>query len=269
MSAVPFSQVDTPLANMPRHLQLLLEETLFMPPGAVELQRTPTHDYLYRMFSATPNVAELFHENTKLTPYSLANTVLDQDLVEATRRWFFSTAYQPRDGDIDGEMARELHIQLPLDELDGGVGGLLRTLTANERATRLLYAIDLWVLIRDELFRVVPESDRLWMERRLRQRELRTLRGSILGLPPERVREASALLFVAAAPWRYMLFQGVRGYRRTLVDVGRLLSLCEEETRTSGPAITTTLDFYDTRVDRLLFLDGVERSVVAVVTVGS
>ena len=61
-----------------------------------------------------------------------------------------------------------------------------------------------------------------------------------------------------------MLLQGPRGYRRTLVDLGRLVERCEQYGAEHGLRVTTTLDFQDYEVDRILTFDGVERSVHAI-----
>jgi hypothetical protein len=264
MTAGPFAQVG----NLPRNVQAMLEETLLVPPSGVELQRTPARDYMHRLFAPTPHVAELFQENTKISPHASANVPLDESTVEAVRQWYLSTAYQPREGDVDERMARELRTRLLVEDLDAPIKDLLASLGGNQEAARLMYALDLWVLIGEELFRLAPQFDVLWQERTLERTELQDLKGSLIGLPGEELRFASALLFVAATAWRYMLFQGPRGYRRALIDMGRFLSLCEAEGERAGIRLSSTLDFHDARVDRLLLLDGVERSTMAVIALG-
>ena len=81
----------------------------------------------------------------------------------------------------------------------------------------------------------------------------------------ERVPRTGPLLFVAAAPWRYMMFLGPRGYRRMLLDAGELLGRLRDVAADAAVEAAVFPDFYDRRVDDALLLDGVERTVVAIV----
>lgn len=253
-----------PTGELTWRMQALLEETLLPSPKGSELRRTPTHDYLNRLHARTPHVAELFQENTKITPWSSVNTVLDADLCARTRSWYFASSHRPRPDDFDPEATLSHRVQVPVGHLEPPLGDLLSRLAREDLASSLLFGLDLWVLIGREVFRVIPRSEVLWLEKRLHDMELSVLRRSIVELPRDTVESAAAVLFLVPVPWRYMLFQGPRGYRRALFDVGRFLAWCERAVDGSfRPDIA--LDFFDHRVDAVLSLDGVERSTAAVV----
>lgn len=253
-----------PTGELTWRMQALLEETLLPSPKGSELRRTPTHDYLNRLNSRAPHVAELFQENTKISPWSSVNKVLDTDLCARTRSWYFASSHRPRPDDFDPVATLSHRVQVPVGHLEPPLADLLGLLAGDEAASSLLFGLDLWVLIGSEVFRVIPKSEVLWLEKRLHGMELSVLQRSIVELPRTSVESAAAVLFLVPVPWRYMLLQGPRGYRRALFDVGRFLAWCERAVEGSlRPDIA--LDFFDHRVDAVLSLDGVERSTAAIV----
>lgn len=258
-ATAPFAEPE-----MPWRFQELLEETFVPSPNGVELARDPSRDYLGRISPRFPHIAELFQENTKIAASSSANTPLDEEAVSLARRWFFATAYRPAEGDLDPIVSAEHRTLVPAD-VAGAAGAALRVVAAEH--TELLYGLDVWVLTGGDLFRVVPGSDTLWLDRRFGVADLDALYSALVDLPLELARSAEAMVFVVPVPWRYMMFQGPRGYRRSLVDAGRFLAVAEGATPPG--TMTWTLDFYDNRLDAILSLDGVERSVVAVVAFGT
>ena len=74
------------------------------------------------------------------------------------------------------------------------------------------------------------------------------------------------MLIVVACPWRYMLLYGPRGYRHTLLDIGRLLGYLQNRYESYGHPVTAHQDFLDTKADEFAQADGVERSVYALLT---
>lgn len=74
------------------------------------------------------------------------------------------------------------------------------------------------------------------------------------------------MLFLIACPWRYMLLYGPRGYRHTLLDLGRLLGYFQYRCEFDGHLLTIHQDFLDTKADDFVQADGVERSVYALLT---
>src|SRR5690606_24231160 len=80
---------------------------------------------------------------------------------------------------------------------------------------------------------------------------------------PAGLLEEHPTYLVVGVPWRAMLFDGPRGYRRMLMDAGVLLNALGAATQGAGRVPVPVFDFYDDEVDGLLGNDGVERSVVA------
>ena len=131
----------------------------------------------------------------------------------------------------------------------------------------LRYALDLLVIIDDRIYHLAPGSAFLWLERLMLSNELELLASLVPTLSFEPRTRVTAYLFVVAAPWRYMVLQGPRGYRRTLMDAGALLGEIERTGDEEKISLAATVDFYDARLDGLLRLDGVERSTLAVVRI--
>lgn len=252
------------LDQLPPGLRAMLEETLLPSRNSVDLGRGPQQDFLYRLVARQPHVAESFQENTKITPHSAVNVPLRRDLMEAISRWNRDTAYRPVADIIDEAEARRQRVQLPLDDL-GKIGQLLARLSTDSRAAAAAYSLDFWLVEGAEIFRFIPGSAGLWLEKRLVDRDRQQIGDALVEFPKSAFDSCDAVLFVAAVAWRYMLLQGPRGYRRCLMDAGAYLDRCDREAAELNLMALRSLDFIDARVDRLLALDGVERSVVAAV----
>jgi hypothetical protein len=247
--------------------QALLEETLLPSPNSRELNRTPESEYRHRLWVRPVQVAELYQENSKITPVHALNVALDVELLEHARSWYFGTAYRPNEGDLDQEAAAAAGVVVPVAQLEDPVGRFCAALLGDGATARLLYAIDPFLVVGAASYRLVAHGDLAWLDRRFADEELKSLSRAVRGMSREG-RRAPALLVFAVAPWRYMALQGPRGYRRTLADLGRLLERCDDLARRIDMPAASTLDFHDGAVDNLLRLDGVERSAHAVYFLG-
>ena len=184
-----------------------LEGTALPSPNSVELSRTASADYRHRFDGRDPHVAELFQENTKLSPRTTGHHPADAGALERAREWYLSTAYRVKDDTLVARKADA--VRLPLDALPRRLAELLEPFTGTGRPSSLLYALDLFVLHEKALLRVVPRTGFLWRDRRTAERDDSRIRESIVST--ERLPTAGALLFLVAAPWRYMMFLGPRG----------------------------------------------------------
>lgn len=201
------------------HIQVFLESPIIPSPHSIELSHSTAADCLYRQVRSKPHLAELYHENSKLNPYSALQVPSDTSILEQVRRWFFETAYR-----IDEEILvnNSSGLRILYDQLPEWLQEPLKFFAKSGSLTDLLYAADLLVLHDGMLVRVVPESDYLWIEREVKDEE--TLLSSLFWRSsPVSLEECSTMLIVIACPWRYMLIYGPRGYRHTLLDIGRLL----------------------------------------------
>jgi hypothetical protein len=240
----------------------LLEERIVPSPASIELERTAMSDFLQRLCSPSPHVAELYHENSKLSPWSTVTVPEDDRKLHEAREWFFSTAYALREEDVEPGEAHQIRIGLA--GLPEGLRSLLRPFAQKGPASDLLYGVDLLVLHGHRLYRMVVRTEHLWVERRFTDAERAELEGAVLDLSDLALSRAGALLFLVGCPWRYMLLYGPRGYRHTLLDAGRLLGHLETAARRSNLPLAVAQNFYDARVDRFLLADGVERSALAI-----
>lgn len=80
------------------------------------------------------------------------------------------------------------------------------------------------------------------------------------------LRRSAALVFLAADFGAATTVSGERGYRSVLVETGRRLAALEAAAA-AAPLRLAPVEFYDREIDALLHLDGLTRSVVAVVAV--
>ena len=244
------------------HIQTFLELPIIPSPHSIDLSHSAASDCLYRQIRPKPHLAELYHENSKLNPHSTLHIPSDTSTLEKVRRWFFATAYC-----VDEEIliANGLGLRIPYDQLPEWLQNPLNLFSKPGLLTDLLYAIDLIVLHDGMLFRIVPESDYLWIEREVKD-EVALLPSLFWRSSPVRLEECSTMLIVIACPWRYMLLYGPRGYRHTLLDIGRLLGYFQYRCKFNGYSATVHQDFLDTKADQLVQADGVERSVYALLT---
>lgn len=242
-------------------LGTVLEGTVLPGPNGIELLRTAVSDYRLRFDGGDPHVAELFQENTKLSPHTTLHEPGDAAALDQARAWYLATAYHAQDDHLAAGEADA--VRLFVDKLPPPLASVLAPFTGQGRLSSLLYGLDLFVLHEQSLLRVVPRTGFLWRDRRLAGEDDSRMRESILAT--ERVPRTGPLLFLAAAPWRYMMFLGPRGYRRMLLDAGEVLGRLRDLAADAGVEAAVFTDFYDRRVDDVLLLDGVERTVVAIV----
>lgn len=245
--------------------KIVFEETIIATPNSIPLDRCNETDFKFRFTRKTPHPAELFQENSKLTPVSTITVPPDNRALEDTRRWYFSTAYAMKKEDVNQE--ESWRFRVAIDELPNWLSALVKPFSKPGRLTNLLYSLDLVLLEDKRLFKVVPESEHLYLDRRITTSDLQVLRASLLGSCFGKLADCNTFLFIVPCPWRLMVFYGARGYRHTLVDAGRLLAYFEQDARRDDSQLSVCQDFYDARVDRILHMDGVERSTLAIIGV--
>lgn len=233
------------------------EAVLPNPLSSVSLTASVHTAFTERFTSTVPHVAESFHANTVLSPHRSDNIALDERAADEVRRWLSSTAYHTDSEAWDYPSAVAEEFLLPMSEFRDAFG-LNPELLFDQATTEYGFSLDFVVYRDDKLYRLVPGSAYLWFESSVAP----ALRDELLRALPDG-KPISGLLFLVAVPWRYMALQGARGYRRTLIDTGRVLRRIEELLPAQTPM---WLDFHDASVNEALNLDGVERHVLAVVS---
>ncbi len=240
----------------------LLEEGIIPSPNSVDCARSALSDYMQRLASTQPHVAEVYHENSKLSPCSTLEVPMDGRKLAEVRSWFFQTAYAMREDEI--EPRYEADFRSRVDRLPEPLSSLLTPFTAPGPAANLLYSVDLLLLHQARIYRLVATTPKLWVEREVAPNEWIALSAALPALPASCRLEHTPLLFLIGCAWRYMLVYGPRGYRYTLFDAGRLLSLLESQAAKARCGLFLMQEFYDSRLDRFLYAEGVERSTLAV-----
>ena len=238
-----------------------IEEAVLPRPGSLTLDRGPDGAYVHRLTSGVTNVAEQYHVNSRLHPHALDNIPLDEKLCRAIADWYFTTGYRPRAEDLDDATAVAWRARVPVAALSPPLRRFFGALGAEGDLWSVWYGLDFWALQGGELFRIPPTGEFAWKERDLGDQERLRLRAALFFDDAPAV-PIDTTVFVAAVPWRYMLLQGPRGYRRSLLDAGRALEVfagCRGSGALAGVAVT---DFHDREIEDLLALDGVERQPV-------
>jgi len=252
------------LDSVPDRIKLLLEESVIPSPHSIDLSKTPDSDYLYRKVRETPHVAELYQENSKLNPHSTQKPIGSSETLEEIREWFFDTAY-----DLDEEVFLKhdsARLRVDAEELPEPIWGMVAPFAEAGGVTNLLYSIDLLLLYEGHILRCIPQSSHLWTERIVPEEDLEAF-GKEVSDTPEEWERTDAVLFLVACPWRYMLLHGPRGYRYTLLDLGRLLAVLEGRGGKLGLPVSTMQNFYDSFINEFVLADGVERATHALMTI--
>lgn len=236
----------------------LMDEVVFSaldwPGKTVRLERNTLQDYCQRPASARLSIAELYHENSKLFPAlvaELAASGLDSDGV---RLEFL-------------QRRSEALTKSPQAELSLSRRELLREI-AQAVQPELFYAIELRIAENGTLASHEPLADQLPLLKRLSPDDTTRLTEAIHLLeaadgPP------SDLLFVMGNFARNDLLYGARGYRRTLIEAGRITEAALGIAARLGMPPRLRLEFADRALDIVLEADGTEEGILAVIELGS
>ncbi len=251
---------DSPWSSSERKL---FEEGLIPSPHSVELERTPSSDFMHRFAARQSHVAELYHENSKLTAWSTITVPPDDRKLIEARDWFFSTAYAIDEKDLVPEKSHACRIRHA--DLPAPIAGLLAGFIPDGAIANRLYGVDLLLLHAGVLYRVLARSPYLWVERHLDAPALAKLGAALPEVDPGELAGLSSYLFLVGVPWRFMMLYGPRGYRHTLLDAGAMLAHLETRAEELGVGLKVRRNFFDYPIERLLFVDGVERSALVVV----
>lgn len=241
----------------------LIEETLFPSPNSVEFTRTPQNEYILRFGNHTANIAELFQENTKLIPYSTMIGAFDEQEYQEARKWYFTSSYRIKEEDLKQDQTH--YMMTKHHELPEPIRTLFAPFAEEGDLTSLLFSVDLFYLSGNRLVRQVPQTDYLWFEKNLTQFEQQLFRSSLLRVPQDKLADTKDFLILVGVPWRYMMFFGPRGYRKMMYEAGALMNRLAESATKLGLGPILCDDFFDARVDRVMLMDGTERTTLAII----
>jgi hypothetical protein len=239
---------------------LRLEETVVPSPNSVDLSRSIGNDYINRFSNATPNVAEIFHVNSKISRFNPLEVPEDRTVLYTARDWFYRTAYALTEDDFAQEFADR--VRWGYDRLPAAVGKFLHKAVFDARFSGLMHGVDIFVVADRTVLRALPRRDFLWIERRLSDELLNQLDAAFYQTTERPNFRDDVGIFLVGSFWRYMKFFGPRGYRMVLMDCGELM----HELERSLGAIRFE-SFFDCEVDDVLLLDGVEHSVLTALSI--
>jgi len=236
----------------------LMDQVVFSaldwPGKTVRLERNSQEDYCQRPSSSRLSIAELYHENSKLFPAmvaELAASTLDTDGVrlEFLRRRAEALSQN-----------QQMEVSHPLREL--------LTQIADVVQPELFYAIELRIAENGTLASHEPLADRLFLVKRLSSGD-RTRLTEAIRLFDESSGPARDSLFVIGNFARNDLLFGARGYRRTLIEAGRVTEAVLGIAARLGLTARLLIEFTDRALDGVLEADGTEEGVLAVLELGS
>lgn len=234
-------------------LGLALSAPLLWPGRTIRLQRDSLLDYHGRVASVQVSVAELYHENSKLSPQHRGELVTTAVDVARFRREFLrrKAAVAAAAGTDQFEQA-------------GFWQRLLGAAFADN--PELSYALDVRVVEAHSMYVYEPAAGTLRLSKRMTAEEMRRLAAAVSILEPEAAPQpgASFVLLLGCFPRNEVLFGG-RGYRRTLIEAGRATQEIVRQSAVCGRHAVIRCEFCDREVDLLMEADGVEQSVVVVV----
>lgn len=239
---------------------LRLEETVVPTPNSVDLARSIGNDYVNRFSNATPNPAEIFHVNSKVSRYGSLEVPSDRGVLFKARDWFFRESYALTEDDFVSEFADR--VRLRYEDLPAQIGEFLHKRVYDARFSGLLHAVNVYILFGTALVKVLPRRDFVWVERTLDDALMQQLDGAFYQEFERPDLRNDTTIFLVGSFWRYMKFYGPRGYRMVLMDCGELLHEFEKNL-----GAIRYESFYDAEMEDVLLLDGVEHSVLAALTI--
>ena len=231
---------------------MALSAPVLWPGRTIRLQRDSLLDYHGRVASTQVSVAELYHENSKLSAehrLELATTAVD---VRQFRQEFLRRrAAVARAANAEG--------------FDGADfwHGLLGEAFAS--IPEFCYALEVRLVAAHSMYVYEPAAATFDLVKRFTDEEKERLVTAVALLEPASTDPAASfVLLLGCFPRNEVLF-GVRGYRRTLIEAGRATNEIVRQADVSGRRAVVRYEFGDREVDLLMEADGVEQSVVVVV----
>jgi len=211
-------------------------------------------DFRHRPMAAHVSVSELYHENSKLFPEMLSELTATFSHVDAIRREFVQRrAIVAR---ATGTARFEVD-QRYCDLLEG----VARTIPLE-----LFYAVELRVISGVLLAAYEPISNMLQVVKRLSPGDLDVLRHAmqLMNTSDAPFLTGAVLLILGSFARNDILF-GPRGYRRTLLEAGRVAQAVVVNAEGQGLKARVIYEFIDRELDLLMEADGIEQGTLMVI----
>lgn len=234
----------------------ILYSSLDWPGKTTRLQRDSVQDVRQRSASPMPALGEFYHENSKLYPARIAELAASRLDPEAVRAEFL------RRKALGSRPAAAMET-----EWFASVRPLLRAVARGGRLP-LFYALELRVSAGAWIAQYEPLTDGLVAIKEISRAEYAAVTESLQLFGP-RLTPVSGLLFVVASFVRNEVLYGARGYRRTLLEAGRLAEILLVEAERLSIGLNPVVDFHDRAIDRFIEVDGLEEGTLLVLELAS
>ncbi len=249
-------RTETPLSPQQLFNQVLTS-SLYWPGRTIRLERSSLLDYRQRSMSAHVSVAEFYHENSKLFPQMLPELTISYTQADELRREFL----QRRAAVVRSSGIPSLQLDQCWQQLLTGVSGTSEL--------TLFYAVELRFVVNDLLAAYEPLSDTLQVVKQFSASDLDLLRHALQLMNTSEVSlEGKPLLLVLGSFARNDVLFGPRGYRRTLLEAGRLAQEIVHQAEQLGLAMWPLYEFIDYDVDAAMEADGIEQSTIMAFVLG-
>jgi hypothetical protein len=220
------------------------------PSKTINLERTSSIEYSHRPISGNVSVAELYHVNSKVSRGSLRYArASDLNLYEVRTEFLRrrAAAVQRRSPAILEHNAA------------------LRILLQRSSATKLVYfyAVEIYILLQNKMAVYEPITGNLEVIKELSTDDLNGVRGAARLIAPPNIPPFEGwYLFIVGNFARNEIMLGVRGYRRTLIEVGQVAESLMNSATELDIKVFAIYDFDDRVLEAALDVDGTERSVL-------
>lgn len=238
----------------------IIESTLIPSLNSIELERNSVSDYQNRFISRNANIAELYHENSKLTSFNKNFIVRDEHLIEEIKKWYLTTTCKVNEEDIDRTISGNFF--KPIESLPSNFQKFFKGFLGGEGYVEALYSIDLLFLYENSVYRIIPYSEYLILEKRFNDGDVRRFYLSILDIK----ETYNAYFILVGIPWRQMVFKGTRGYKNMLIEAGMLINSISQIVKINSLSMKVYNDFLDNYINRLFSLDGVESYALSIIS---
>ncbi|QLB53032.1 hypothetical protein FFV08_10790 [Streptococcus sanguinis] len=223
------------------------EQELFPTENSKVLRGSFENDYMRRL-SKIDNIAEVYHENSKIY-YEIKNKIINGlDEMHRVNMWAKSKFNDP----LQEDLMQEQQIIKNINDLksENSSIGQLSNLFKNSKFKEVDDGINFMVYVNGRVYILNRNSD-------LFIKQINSISADDIGsifLTKQSDAVNNIYIFVIGKPWRYMRFIGASGYRQCLLDAGEAIKILQDNLNN----VNITKIFYDDAVHSILNLDGIE-----------
>lgn len=237
-----------------------------IPSKTLPFEKNSLTDVVQRFSNANTNLAELYHENSKLSKYNLegiAGRKIDdlasfkKSIVRAPRNIPLPQVSRSNDNTC-AEKGNSKYLQLELLSIFNKL--------AHDDCT-LFYDCELKLVVPDsQVLTYDPSSKSLYLEQKYSTMTVyKTLSESLL-IEEDSLQGEESFIMISSSFPRNMSLYGIRGYRRTLLDAGRIGEYIRQELHKLDYDSKMITEFYDREINILIGLDGIERAAILAIS---